>query len=356
MIQLRNGRLIGLGEPCFLVAELGQNHQGDVYTALRLTAMAQAAGCDAVKLCKRHLPGEMTAAQAARPYHGPHSFGDTYGAHREHLELPIRDYVHLHERIAYNGWDQLTLFATVCHPVALDEIESHVDPPLYKIASRDLDNLPLIHAVAATGKPVILSTGMVRDRGEIERAIQAVRHHHDQLILLYCVSRYPCPDDAVHLREIAAMKATYQCDVGFSDHTVGIHLAQAAVAIGACVIEKHVTFSRAARGSDHAGSLEPRGLAAMVRNIRSIEAALSGSPSPAPDPEVLLARAKLARSLTSRVAIPAGTPITEEMITLKSPGTGLPWHTRWRVLGSRARVAIPADVTLTEEMITDGRV
>ena len=351
MIQLANGRLIGRGEPCFVVAEIGQNHQGDVYTALRLIAMAQAAGCDAVKLCKRCLDEEMTAEMAARPYNGPNSFAATYGAHRAELELPIEEYVHLRRRIGYNGWRDLVFFATVCDRTSLDELEDRIDPPLYKIASRDLDNLPLIRAVAETGKPVILSTGMCSDEAEIGRAVRAVRHCHDQLILLYCVSQYPCPDSAVHLRVMTSLEARFDCAVGFSDHTVGIHLAAAAVALGACVVEKHVTFSRAARGRDHAGSLEARGLECLVRNIRGTEAALAECPLPGPNPEVLANRAKLGRSLVTRVPVQLGERITEKMLCLKSPGTGIRWHDRWKILGKRALQRIPENVTITEEMI-----
>ncbi len=343
-IRLDTGRIIGPDSPCFLVAEIGQNHQGDVYTALRLATEANRAGVDALKLTKRHLPSEMTAAMAGASYDNPHSFGPTYGEHRAALELPIADYKHLRNRLQYNGYPQI-LFATVCDVWSAEEIRQHLDPPLYKIASRDLDNLPLIECVARFGKPVVLSTGMVRrDERDIETALETVRRLHDRIVFLYFVSEYPTPDHHVWLRRIETLRQRYGVLVGFSDHTVGIHLAQAAVQAGAVMVEKHVTLSRAMPGTDHAGSLEPQGLQRCVRNIRSLERSMDDAEPRGIDTEA--ARNKLGRSLVSRCEIPMGTVIEGRMVCLKSPGTGVHWPERDRIIGHRATVHIPEDVTL----------
>jgi sialic acid synthase SpsE len=343
-IPLDTGRVIGPDEPCFLVAEIGQNHQGDVYTALRLATEANRADVDAVKLCKRHLPSEMTAAMASAPYDNPHSFGRTYGEHREKLELGIDEYRHLQARMQYNRYQQI-LFSTVCDVWSAAEVEQHLNPPLYKIASRDLDNEPLIECVARFGKPIVLSTGMVRgNEQDIENALTTIRRHHDRIVLLYCVSEYPTPDHHVRLPRSAELRERYGVLVGFSDHTVGIHLAQAAVQAGAVMIEKHITLSRAMPGTDHAGSLEPQGLQRFVRNIRGVEKALDSAEPQGID--VSAARKKLGRSLVSRCEIPAGAIIESGMVCLKSPGDGVHWPERDKIIGHRATVHIPEDVTL----------
>ncbi|MHC4181609.1 MAG: N-acetylneuraminate synthase family protein, partial [Planctomycetota bacterium] len=178
-IELPNGRKIGPGEPCFIVAELGQNHQGDVYTAVRMLKMAHEAGVDAVKLCKRDIDSDLTRAAQMEPYTGPQSFGPTYGEHRRALELSADDYKHLKERMRYNEWPEI-LFSTVCDQKSADEVEAAIDPPLYKIASRDLDNLPLLDHVASFCKPMILSTGMA-DAGEVMDALMVVSDHHTDI-------------------------------------------------------------------------------------------------------------------------------------------------------------------------------
>jgi len=352
-ITLAGGRKIGDGEPCFVTAEIGQNHQGDVYQALRMMTAAAAAGVYAVKLCKRHVRSDLTAAAYDAPYAGPHSFGETYGQHREALELSIDDYAHLAERIHYNGWP-LILFATVCDLVSLEEVEGRLDPPLYKLASRDIDNGPLIEAVAQTGKPVVLSTGMAR-RQEIFAALHLIRRHHERIVLLHCTSEYPTPDNHVQLQQVQELRKRYDVLTGLSDHTPCIVSAVGAAARGAVMIEKHVTLSRAMPGTDHAASLEPEGLRRLVRYIRILELQRQADPE---QNDVLLlknvelTRQKLGRSLVTRRAIAAGERISEEMLTLKSPGTGIGWLGRGAVLGRRAAREIPADVTLRREDVT----
>lgn len=352
-IILPNGRKIGLGEPCFIVAEIGQNHQGDVYTALRLIKTAVEAGCDAVKLTKRHLPSDMTAAMRDAPYDNPHSFGATYGQHREALELTAAEYRHLQLRIKYNTWNVI-LFATVCDIPSAGQIRSFIDPPLYKIASRDLDNIPLIDYVAAFGKPLILSTGMARP-GDLEAAIAVAMHHGIPVIVLYCISQYPTADIHVDLRRLQDLQERHGCLIGFSDHTVGIPLAQAAAQAGAVMIEKHITLARAQKGSDHAASLEPQGLALMVRNIRLVERSLGigAEPEPVPPLSIEATRCKLGRSLTTRRDIPAGSLINSTDMCLKSPGWGCGWHDRDRIIGKQARRFLAKDTTITPKDVQD---
>jgi len=352
-IELSTGRKIGPGHPCFIAAEIGQNHNGDVYTATRLMTAAADAGCDAVKFCKRHVRRDLTAAARAEPYHGPQSYGATYGEHREALELSLREYAHLQRRLSYNRWS-LVMFATVCDIPSVRAIESTLDPPLWKIASRDLDNLPLIGWPASAGKPIVLSTGMATSDDEIAAAVETVRRYHDKIIVCHCVSEYPTPDAHARLGRLAEIRERFNVHVGYSDHTIGLHFAQAAVALGAVYIEKHITLARADKGTDHACSLEPDALKKLVRNIRSIEHAMRHKDLPEDAiEEIQRMRAKLGRSIVLTEPVAAGETIEEANMVLKCPGTGYRWARRDELIGKRAKVDIPADVTVTPEMIAE---
>ena len=351
VIELPNGRKIGRGQPCFVVAEIGQNHQGDVYTALRLIGEAHKAGVDAVKFCKRYIPSDLTLEARNAPYDNPHSFGRTYGEHREKLELSIPEYRHLLDRMQYNEWPEV-FFATACDMVSAHALERVIAPPMYKIASRDLDNLPLIEYVARFSTPVILSAGMELDsRDDVHRALGAVRQHHDQVMVLYCVSEYPTPLEHIDLGWMDLMRNEFRCPVGFSDHTPGIVAAQTAAVMGAAMIEKHFTLARAMKGTDHAASLEPEGMARLVRNIRigeQIREPLSIETITERREAVGVNRHKLGRSIVAARDIVEGERVTEDKLTLKSPGTGLRWAKRTEILGQLAVRQIPADTLIQE--------
>ncbi len=347
-IQLPSGRRIGENEPCFVVAEIGQNHNGGkdgVYTAVRLLMAAHAAGVDAVKFCKRDVESDLTAAARAAPYLGPSSFGETYGEHREHLELSGDELEHIKARMAMNEWEEV-MFATACDIKSVDAIEAAIDPPLYKIASRDIDNLPLIEYVARLGKPVVLSAGMWNhSTNALSNAIGVIHEaHNDKIIVLQCTSNYPTANKDVGLRRIEEIRENYGVLTGLSDHTSGIVMAQAAAARGAVMVEKHITLARAMKGTDHACSLEPDGITRLVRNIRAVEDAMQTTV-----PDVSEAQKKLGRSLVTNRPIPQGTIIKEHQLCLKSPGTGYGWHQRSEVLGRRMKLTLPADVTITRD-------
>ena len=347
-IILPTGHIIGDDQPCFIVAEIGQNHNGDVYTATRLMAEADTAGVDGVKFTKRHILSDLTRAARDAPYDNENSFGATYGEHREALELSIDEYKHLKARAEYNEWPAV-LFVTVCDKASAYEIETALDPPLYKIASRDLDNLPLIEYVAALGKPMVLSTGMAATLEPIREAVEAIRRHHSDIIVLHCTSSYPTPYDDVGLPAMAEIRERLGVLVGISDHTIGVMVPTVAAVLGACMVEKHVTLSRSMKGTDHACSLEPDGLRRVVRDIRNMEKAMAPMHGCCADPQAV---AKLSRSLTSTRAINQGESITEQDLCLKSPGTGIPWRDRDKIIGVRSLAFIAEDATLDREMLT----
>lgn len=346
MITIGN-RHIGTGQPCFIIAEIGQNHQGDVYTASRMVQLAEKAGADGIKFCKRDIASELSVEAFNKPYQNEHSFGATYGEHRLKLELSVEDYKHLALRHRYNH-NRSILFSTACDHKSVDGLEE-VGFPLYKVASRDVDNLPLLERIAQTRKPVIISSGM-SDMREVSEAVNTVLRWHDQIVLMHCTSEYPTPLEHVNLRCIETLRNEFGLPVGLSDHTPGIQTSVAAVAMGACAIEKHFTLSRAMKGRDHAASLEPKGLAMLVEWVRNIEQAM-GDGIKTPAPGTVESRQRLGRSLVARVPILNGEQIEQGMLELRCPGDGIKWAERSEVIGRVASRDIATGEKLSLEML-----
>jgi sialic acid synthase SpsE len=293
------------------------NHNGSLELARRLVDIAAQAGADAVKFQKRTVADILIAEALARPYTVPTSLGATYGEHRERLELSEEDFFALAEHAGDRG---ITLLASAWDVRSADFLE-RLGIPAFKIASADCTNLPLVEYIARKGKPVLLSTGM-SDLGEVDEAVATVRRHNDQLVLFQCTSTYPCDNDQINLRVIPSYRERYRCVVGYSGHERGLAPSEAAVALGATVIERHFTIDRTMIGPNHAASLEPTGLQRLVRNIRNVEKAL-GSPDKQIMDDERRVRERLAKSIVARVAIPAGAVITADMLTIKGPGSGL---------------------------------
>lgn len=328
-ICLGRDRVIGRGRPALIVAELGQNHNGSVELAQDLIDAAAWAGADAVKLVKRDLDSELSQEARNRQYDSRHAFGVTYGEHRQALELSADEHRLLARRARDHG---LVYLATACDAPSAALLDA-LDVDAFKIASRDLANLPLLDDVARRGRPIFLSTGMSSFE-EIDAAVAVVRKAGRRLVVFQCTSLYPTPLEQVHLRSLTALAERYRAPVGFSDHTTGILLPPAAVALGACVIEKHLTLDRRMKGTDHACSLEPDELRELVGNVRQIETALGRADKPVA-PGVDAVRAKLGRSLVTRSALPAGTRLEEPMLALKCPGDGLSWFDLRTIVGRR---------------------
>ncbi|HEX5446240.1 MAG TPA: N-acetylneuraminate synthase family protein [Pirellulales bacterium] len=334
-------RTVGADQPALIVAEIGQNHNGSLALAEQLIDAAAWAGVDAVKLVKRDLPSELSREARRRQYDSRHAFGRTYGDHRRALELSADDHARLSRRAARHG---LIYLATACDaPSAalLDEL----GVAAFKIASRDLANLPLLADVARRRKPVILSTGM-SSFDEIDAAVGVMRERSCQFILLQCTSLYPTPFDQVHLRSMSALAERYGALVGFSDHTPGVLLPPVAVALGAAMVEKHLTLDRNLKGTDHACSLEPDEFRQLVRDARRVETALGRVDKPIAE-GVETVRAKLGRSLVTRQPLSAGTRLEEPMLALKCPGDGLSWFDRRQIVGRRLKRDLPADEKLS---------
>ena len=346
VIGLGADRAIGLDKRALVVAEIGQNHNGRLSLAEQLVDAAAWAGVDAVKLVKRDLDCELSREAARQRYSGPKAFGPTYGEHRRALELSAEEHRTLCRRIRARG---LALIYTACDvPSAKLALELQTDG--LKVASRDVAQLPLIEFLGSTGRPVFLSTGM-SDLSEIDAAVSVLREAASPMVLLQCTSLYPTPMAQAHLRSMATLASRYESLVGFSDHTLGSLLAPVAVAMGARVIEKHMTLDRQMKGTDHACSLEPEEFSRMIADIRQVETALGSREKPV-SREVEDVRRKLGRSLVTRWPLAAGTRIEESMLTLKCPGDGIGWAEREGVLGLKLKRDLPANVKLNLSDVT----
>jgi N-acetylneuraminate synthase len=256
------GRRIGDSEPCYVIAEIGINHNGDVDLAKRLISVAVAAGCDAVKFQKRSVDVVYSREELAKPRESP--FGATNGDLKRGLEFDYYDY---QEIDAYCRASKIAWFASCWDEQSVDFMERFA-PPCYKIASASLTDDNLLRHTRATGKPIILSTGM-STLEQIDHAVDVLGK--DNLILLHACSTYPAYYEELNLRAIPLMKERYSVPVGYSGHETGIASTVAAAVLGACCVERHITMDRSMWGSDHAASLEPNGISRIVRDIRLVE-------------------------------------------------------------------------------------
>ena len=265
-----DGVEIGEDTECYVIAEIGHNHQGSVEQAKALFKAAQEAGAHAVKLQKRDNRGLYTREAYAKPYENENSYGSTYGEHREALEFGRAEYVELQAYCAELG---ITFFATAFDFVSADFL-AELDMPAYKIASGDLTNTPLLRHVARIGKPVIFSTGG-GTMDDVRRAHETLAAENDQIAVLQCTAGYPAEWDELDLGVIGTYRAEFpETVVGFSSHDNGIAMAVAAYVLGSRIVEKHFTLNRALKGTDHVFSLEPPGLRKLVRDLRRTRVAL----------------------------------------------------------------------------------
>jgi len=252
-------KVIGEDEPVFVIAEIGINHNGDINIAKKLIDMAVGAGCDAVKFQKRTVELVYTKEELVRPRENP--FGPTNGDLKRGLEFGEKEYKEIDRYCKEKG---IIWFASPWDLKSVDFLEKF-NVPCYKIASACLTDDELLKKVRATGKPVILSTGM--------STVEEIRHAasvlgEQDLILLQCTATYPSKDEELNLKVIPWLKENFNCPIGYSGHEVGVYSSLVAAVLGACVVERHITLDRAMWGSDQAASLEPDGLNRLVKVIR----------------------------------------------------------------------------------------
>jgi 3-deoxy-D-glycero-D-galacto-nononate 9-phosphate synthase len=326
----------------YIIGEIGQNHNGSVDIAKLIIDSAARPikeelfgltlkPMDAVKLTKRDLNAELSDSQMLRPYNTPHSFGKTYGEHRAFLELDDEQHLECYNHAKTYGLD---FVETLCAVGCLSLLKLFI-PNYLKVASRDLTNLPLLTALAETKIPIILSTGMAGEK-ELNDALHTITKYHNQISILHCVSQYPTEPQNTNLNTVKYLQKKYsEYTIGYSDHTIGISTPVAAVALGAKIIEKHITLDRRMKGTDQAGSLGPDGINRMVRDIRVLEMAF-GKEEIFIDPSVKSAKEKLERSIATNKFIKKGTVIQETDLHLLSPGDGYKWADKINVIGKPA--------------------
>lgn len=330
----------------FVIAEAGVNHNGDVSLAEKLVDAAHAAGADAVKF--QTFRAENLASDAAKlaPYQAAAGVQDGQKAMLAKLELDENAHRRLQDRARKAG---IEFLSTPFDEESADMLE-RLGIPRFKIPSGEITNKRLIEHVARKGKPLILSTGM-SDLDEVRRAVGWIRAvSRAPLTILHCVTEYPAPFDQINLRAMTTMRDELQLPAGYSDHTLGVEIAVAAAALGAAVIEKHLTLDRTLPGPDHAASLEPAEFSSMVRQIRAVSSALGdGVKRPAPCEEKNLAAAR--RGLVAAADLPAGHRLERSDLAAKRPATGISPADVDRVLGKPLKRALRRDEALTADCL-----
>lgn len=311
------GREVRAGRPCYVIAEAGVNHNGDLRLAHDLVDVAARGGADAVKF-QTFRPGDLASeTAAAAPYQAAATAHTTQRRMLESLTLPRRAWVELRDHAHEQGLDFLST------PFDVDSADLLVDlgVPALKVPSGELTNTPFIRSLAGLGLPLLLSTGM-SDRDEVATAVEAGQAA-PSLALLHCVSAYPTDESDANLRAIVTLRDEFGLPTGWSDHTSGSFTAVCAVALGACIVEKHVTLDRAMAGPDHAASEDPDGFLDYVRAIRRAEVVL-GDGVKRPRPSELDNREVARRSWHAARELPAGSTIADGDLVALRPADGVP--------------------------------
>jgi len=340
-------RIIGKGRPCYIIAEAGVNHNGDLRLAKKLVKAAAKAGADAVKF-QTFLADSIATKTAEKAAYQKRTSdaAETQYDMLKRLELSRDSFIILSDYAKKCGIE----FLSSPFDLASAELLESIGVRAYKIPSGELTNIPLLEQTGRYGKPVILSTGMA-DMDEIREGIETLRRGGTKkIILLHCITSYPAPLESANLLMIPTLEKEFDLPVGFSDHTEGILASMLARALGACVIEKHFTLDRNLPGPDHKASLEPAELAELVRQVRLAESALGDGRKHIGKTEAAIR--KIARkSLVAATAIPKGTRITRDMVDMKRPGTGIETKHLKQVVGKRAFRAIKQDTVLRWDML-----
>jgi N,N'-diacetyllegionaminate synthase len=339
-----DGRWVGEGHPCYLIAEAGVNHNGNLDMAMELIDAAANAGADAVKF-QTFSAERLVGRNAPKAEYQKANTGDeTQFEMLQRLELSRADHVQLMERCREK---RITFLSTPFEEESAKML-AELNVSAYKIPSGEIPNLPFLDYVARLGKPMVVSTGMCR-LGEVEDAVRTIeKAGNDQFALLHCVSSYPADPATANLRAMQTLSDAFGVPVGFSDHTQGLEVPGAAVALGATIIEKHFTLDRSLPGPDHLASLEPDELIDLVRAVRIVESAMGDGRKRAVASEANTSDVAR-KSLVAATDISAGATISSDIIAIRRPGTGLPPNMLQYIVNRRANQDIPAGTVLRLE-------
>lgn len=339
-------RPVGPGHPCYVIAEVGVNHNGSLEMAKKLVDVAASAGADAVKFQKRTLAKLYSQELLANPNTAEQAFQYIIPLLQQ-FELSDADFLALHD---YCVEKQIQFLCTPWDDDSVEFLEK-LEVPAYKLGSPDLTNLPLIDYIVNKGKPLILSSGM-STWAEIETTARHLNAIGAQWAMLHCNSTYPAPFEDVNLRMMDKLRE-FGAPVGYSGHERGIAVSTVAVALGACILEKHITLDRTMIGPDHAASLEPSGFEKLVRDVRVVELAMGDGVKRVSTKE-MQNREVLGKSLAAKVPIASGTVITADMIKVIGPGKGLSPQRVDELVGRTAKRAMPADELFYEFDLEEG--
>ncbi len=338
------GRPVGPGHPPFLIAEIGANHDGDPEVAHKMIDVAADAGADAIKL-QTYTSEDLVADKDREVTWGPvgHQVTEKIGPMFDRVALPRDAHAKLFEHASQRG---LIGFST---PFSVDGVGflDGLGVPCFKVAASDFSFEDMLAAIAATGKPTILSLGK-STLADADQAVRFVREHGlNDLILLHCVAQYPAPMDEMNLRTIPALAGLYpNSPIGLSDHSIGITAALGAIAVGGSIVEKHYTLDKARVGPDHWFSADPAELTALAKGMKEMGRALGGVRAGIL-PSEISERRDATRSLVAAVDIPAGTPVTKAHLKAVRPGWGIDPRDREKLLGLAPKTKITADTVLT---------
>jgi N-acetylneuraminate synthase/N,N'-diacetyllegionaminate synthase len=330
-------KLVGETQPCFIIAEAGVNHNGDVNQAKHLIDAAKDVGADAIKFQSFQADSIVTRfAEKAKYQKKKDNFESQYDMLKK-LELTSTE---VQELFFYAEKKQIIFLSSPFDKYNVDLLDI-LNVPAFKIPSGEITNLPLLRHIALKRKPVIMSTGM-STKHEIKEAITTIHNNGvEDIILLYCVTSYPAESMQVNLRTIQLLNRQFKLPVGFSDHTLGITFPIAAKTLGAVLIEKHFTLNKQSEGPDHKASLEPKEFKEMVQAIRAVEESFNQPIQTSPQEAEI--KNIVRRSIVASMPIPKGTVISAEMITTKRPGTGIPPKLINKVLGRKTKIDIAYD-------------
>jgi sialic acid synthase SpsE len=329
---------------CYIIAEVGLNHNGSLDLAKKLIDVAEVAGSNAVKFQKRSVDKlAIKEVMEAKDERFP-EFGKTYREIREHLEFDEEQYIGLKEYAEKKGLD----FIVTAFDIDAVDFLLKVGVNIIKVASHSLTNIKLLEYLALKKVQTILSTGMA-DINEIDRAVNVFKGAEDLLSILHCVSSYPTPNQECNLKMIQVLKNRYHLRTGYSGHEIGYLPTVLSVALGAAMVERHITLSKGMIGFDHKISLEPDELMSMVKEIRLVNAIIGDGKKKVSDKEQIT-RNKYHVSMVSAGKIKAGEILTESMVTYKNPGTGIPFKDAATVLGKTAKIDIDEDILLNKNM------
>ena len=338
---------IGEGNPCFIIAEAGVNHNGDLKKALELVSIAHKAGADAVKFQLFDVDEQISKYAENAPYQRKGLGKKTMAEMALSYDLPWEKHKEISEYCNKIG---IMYMSSCFDPLAVDFLISKLGGSCIKVGSGELTNYPLLRYMSRTGKPILLSTGMSTLEDVRGAVAQIQSNGTSPLVLFHCVSNYPAPKEKINLRVMKTLESEFNLPVGYSDHTEGNYAAIVAVALGAKVIEKHFTIDKTLPGPDHAMSLDSRELENFVKAVRTTEALLGDGikkPTKAEKEMQIYAR----RSVVAACDIKAGEKLYKFNITLKRPATGIDPRSMAKITGKRAIVDIPADQPITWDML-----